>query len=174
MVHVIVEPIHPFKVSYRPMALEDVEVVHRLDEQSFNLPWPERSFRYELTQNPNAMCWVAEVETAEATRVIAGMVVVWLIVDEVHIGTVAVNSAYRRQGIGRQLVARSLLAGALKGARMGFLEVRRGNLAAQTLYLQMGFEMVGERRRYYHDNDEDALLMTLNNLDQVTLRTWIK
>lgn len=169
----MVEPFLPVKVRYRPMALEDVEAVHRLDEQSFSLPWPERSFRYELTQNPNAMCWVAEGATAEASRVIAGMIVVWLIVDEVHIGTVAVDSAYRRQGIGRQLVARSLLAGALKGARTGFLEVRRSNLAAQALYLQMGFEIVGERRRYYHDNNEDALLMTLNNLDQVALRSWI-
>jgi len=120
------------------------------------------------------MCWVAQVEGADAGQTIAGMIVVWLIVDEVHIGTLAVNSNYRRQGIGRQLVARTLLAGLLKGARTAFLEVRRGNMAAQSLYLQMGFEIVGERRRYYHDNNEDALLMTLNNLDQVRLRSWIK
>jgi ribosomal-protein-alanine N-acetyltransferase len=174
MVPAMVEPVHPVIVRYRPMVMEDVEEVHRLDVQSFSLPWPERSFRYELTQNRNAMCWVAEAETADAHRVIAGMIVVWLIVDEVHIGTVAVNIDFRRLGIGRQLVARSLLSGAIKGARIGFLEVRRSNLAAQALYLQMGFEVVGERRRYYHDNNEDALLMTLNNLDQATLQSWIK
>jgi len=164
----------PAKVRYRSMALEDVEAVHQLDLLSFNLPWPERSYRYEITQNPNAMAWVAEVDGGGAQPVIAGMIVVWLIIDEVHIGTIAVHPDYRRQGIGRQLVARSLLACILKGAKNAFLEVRRGNLAAQTLYQQMGFEVVGERRRYYHDNNEDALLMTLEKLNPDTLRSLVK
>jgi ribosomal-protein-alanine N-acetyltransferase len=41
------------------------------------------------------------------------------------------------------------------------LEVRAGNEAAQTLYRKFGFEVVGHRPRYYQDNHEDALLMTL-------------
>jgi ribosomal-protein-alanine N-acetyltransferase len=41
------------------------------------------------------------------------------------------------------------------------LEVRRSNLAAQALYRSFKFEQVGMRARYYEDNDEDAILMTL-------------
>lgn len=164
----------PVKVHYRSMTLEDVEEVHQLDLLSFNLPWPERSYRYEITQNPNAMAWVALVSAADGRPVTAGMIVVWLIVDEVHIGTIAVHPDYRRRGIGRQLVARALLACVHKGAKSAFLEVRRGNLAAQTLYQQMGFAVVGERRRYYHDNNEDALLMTLDQIDLHALRSLIK
>lgn len=164
----------PVKVLYRSMTLEDVEQVHQLDLLSFNLPWPERSYRYEITQNPNALAWVAEATGLEGKQVIAGMIVVWLIVDEVHIGTIAVHPDYRRMGIGRQLVVRALLACAPKGARTAFLEVRRGNVSAQSLYQQLGFAVVGERRRYYHDNNEDALLMTLEQLDVSVLRSLVK
>ena len=49
-------------------------------------PEPERSFRYELTQNPSVLSWVVEVEQAERNRVIVAMIVTWFIVDEVHLG----------------------------------------------------------------------------------------
>jgi ribosomal-protein-alanine N-acetyltransferase len=160
-------------VRYRPMNLVDVGDVHRLDELSFSLPWPERSFRYEVTQNEQAVAWVCEI-VLEDHRVIAGMIVAWLVIDEVHIGTIAVHPEHRRLGIGRQLVARVLAICVARGARTAYLEVRRSNLPAQALYLQMGFEIVGVRRRYYHDNNEDALLMTLDHLDRVNLQELIK
>jgi ribosomal-protein-alanine N-acetyltransferase len=50
-------------------------------------------------------------------------------------------------------------------AEMVTLEVRRGNDAAQALYQKDGFDVVGERRRYYRDTGEDALLMTVSTLD---------
>ena len=50
-------------------------------------------------------------------------------------------------------------------AEMVTLEVRRSNDAAQALYQKYGFDVVGERRRYYRDTGEDALLMTVSTLD---------
>ena len=49
-----------------------------------------------------------------------------------------------------------------EGARIYHLEVRAGNLAAQKMYLGFGYEIVGRRPRYYRENGEDALLMTLD------------
>lgn len=46
------------------------------------------------------------------------------------------------------------------GARVVTLEVRVSNQLAQALYLKYGFEIVGQRRNYYSDNGEDALIMT--------------
>jgi ribosomal-protein-alanine N-acetyltransferase len=48
-----------------------------------------------------------------------------------------------------------------EGARIFHLEVRAGNLAAQKMYANFGYEVVGRRTRYYKDNGEDALLLTL-------------
>jgi ribosomal-protein-alanine N-acetyltransferase len=39
-----------------------------------------------------------------------------------------------------------------------FLEVRRGNVAAIGLYGSFGFGQAGERKGYYRDTGEDALL----------------
>ena len=41
------------------------------------------------------------------------------------------------------------------------LEVRTSNSAAIGMYRRFGFRPAGHRRRYYHDNGEDALIMWL-------------
>jgi len=83
------------KVDIRKMTLDDLPQVIAIDQVSFSLPWPERSFRFEITDNPASRCWVIE---GEGGRII-GMLVLWLIVDEAHIATIAVHADYRRQGI---------------------------------------------------------------------------
>ncbi len=143
-------------LEIRRMQLTDLEAVVALDRLSFSLPWSERTFRYELTENPAARAWVAEKDGA-----IVGMLLLWLIVDEAHIATLAVHPEHRQQGIARRLLLRALRAAWEEGARQAFLEVRVSNLAAQNLYRQLGFEVSGRRPRYYRDNNEDALLMTL-------------
>jgi ribosomal-protein-alanine N-acetyltransferase len=149
-------------ITYRRMTLEDVPAVHEIDQLSFSLPWPESSFQFELSQNPVSRSWVAEAEG----KVIA-MLVLWLIMDEAHIATIATHPDHRRKGIGEQLMLVALRKARQEGARRAFLEVRAGNLAAQMMYKKYGFVTAGIRRRYYKDNDEDALLMDLNNLNSL-------
>jgi len=93
------------------------------------------------------------------------MLVVWLIVDEAHVATVATHPEYRRQGIGKRLLAHALRLIMRDGARSSFLEVRESNLAAQEMYRKFGYEVTGRRQRYYRDNDEDAILMSLETLN---------
>jgi ribosomal-protein-alanine N-acetyltransferase len=144
------------------MRLDDLPAVHEIDLLSFSLPWPERSFRFELTDNPVARCWVA----AEDRRVVA-MLVLWLIVDEAHIATIAVHPEFRRKGLGERLLVYALNAAREEGARRAFLEVRAGNLGAQDLYNKYGFIVDGLRLKYYKDNNEDAILMSLDGLDRL-------
>ena len=146
-------------LTIRKMTVEDVPAVIDLDQKSFSLPWPERSFRFELTDNPASRCWVADLDG----KVVA-MIVVWLIVDEAHVATIATHPDYRRQGIGRRLLAHALRHLIRDGARSSFLEVRESNIAAQEMYRKFGYEVTGRRRRYYKDNDEDAILMNLASL----------
>jgi [ribosomal protein S18]-alanine N-acetyltransferase len=144
----------------RRMTLEDVPAVHEIDELSFSLPWPERSFRFELSANPVSRGWVAEADGK-----IAAMLVLWFIIDEAHIATIAVHPDFRRQGIGEQILLHALRSVQDEGARRAFLEVRVGNVAAQAMYKKYGFEVVGVRPGYYKDNNEDALLMNLEKFD---------
>jgi len=167
--------IQNFTISYRPMTLNDVQRVHEIDQLSFAMPWSERSYRFELTENDNSVTWVAEAAQPEqdetgATAVVVGMIVVWVILDEAHVATIATHPDCRGRGIGKGLLALGLLQAYERGARLAYLEVRRGNFAAQHLYEQFGFMIVGERPRYYKDNNEDALLMTLDPLDPKALQ----
>lgn len=157
--------------SIRPMRLEDIQRVHEIDVLSFNLPWPERSYRFEVTENTHASNWVADVIRPDGQRKVVAMMVNWIIIDEAHIATIAVHPDYRRLKIGRRLLAKGLLAAYERGARTAFLEVRRGNLAAQAMYVEFGFEVAGERKRYYQDNHEDALLLTLEEIDPERIKT---
>ncbi len=173
-------------VRYRLMALADVPRVHEIDRLSFSMPWTERSYRFEITENRNSLILVAEVEepgthsvpgaqqAPEVPGDLVGMIVVWVILDEAHIATIAVHPAYRGQGIGRGLLARGLGQAYERGARLAFLEVRRSNLVAQKMYENFGFKVVGQRPRYYQDNNEDALLMTLDPLQAEALRPFVE
>jgi [ribosomal protein S18]-alanine N-acetyltransferase len=147
-------------VHIRPMELADIGVVHAIDVQSFSLPWTERSFKFEITENPSSRSWVAETaDETDGQPVVVGMIVVWFILDEAHIGTIAVKPEYRLMGIGRMILDYVIDQARQASIQKIFLEVRRTNLAAQKLYEQEGFVFDGVRPHYYHDTGEDALLM---------------
>lgn len=165
------QPVPP-AVRIRPMRLEDIPQVQAIDKASFSMPWPESAYRYELSQSSNSLQWVAEGETGQGWRIV-GMIVVWVVVDEAHIATIAVQPEARGQGIARQLMAAGLSGAILHGAEAATLEVRAGNLVAQRLYRRFHFEVVGNRPRYYRDNNEDALIMTAHGLDQDYLK-WLE
>jgi ribosomal-protein-alanine N-acetyltransferase len=160
------------EVTIRPMEFDDLPQVSAIDRLSFSLPWPERAFHYELSQNPNARLWVAEVNASEE-KVVVGLVVVWLIVEEAHIANIAVHPDYRNRGIGKQLLEAALKSAILSGAREAMLEVRANNQVAQEMYRQFGFEVVSRRPRYYRDNNEDALLMNLKDIGPAYLE-WLE
>lgn len=148
-------------VTIRKMMLEDLPGVIQIDRMSFSLPWPEQTYRYEISANRAARCLVAETEDKK----IAAMIVSWTVVDELHVATFATHNEYRRRGVGSQLLTEALHDGRRLGMRRAFLEVRAGNEAAQAMYRKFGFQVTGRRPKYYRDNDEDAILMTLEPLE---------
>jgi len=162
------------KVSLRLMTLEDLDQVIAIDRASFPTPWPKDAFRYELVGKRNSICWVAERTEPENLTEIIASIVIWLVLDEAHIRTLAVKPGFRRFGVAQFLLARALLACSQGGAKQALLEVRESNLAAQNLYRKFGFEEVGLRHGYYKDTHEDAVLMTLASFDESKLADLAK
>ena len=154
------------RLRIRTMNKEDLDQVKTIDRMSFSLPWPDHSYNYEFYKNPLSLLWVAEIEENDESHRVVGTLVIWLIVDEAHIATIAVHPDYRNQGIAGQMLAEAMRAAVEKGMLQATLEVRANNTIAQQLYMRFGFEIVGRRQRYYRDNNEDALIMTVQNLDQ--------
>ena len=145
----------------RKMELEDVEEVVAIDDASFSMPWPPRSYQFELTEKPASRSWVAELDGQ-----VVGMLVAWLIVDEIHIATIATHNDFRRQGIGEKLLMHTLKSAKEEDVVTSFLEVRESNVFARGMYDKFGYVEVGRRKHYYRDNDEDAILMSLD-LDDI-------
>ena len=142
------------------MTLADLDAVAEIDQNSFSLPWPRSTYRYELVENEVSRCWVVELAKPDGNNLVVAMAVVWMVVDEAHIATIAVLPVYRRMGIGRLLIRHILQSAMQEEMATVTLEVRPSNLAAQALYQGFGFEVVGQRPRYYHDTNEDAIIMT--------------
>ena len=95
----------------------------------------------------------------------------WIVFDELHINSVAVDATRRRLGIARRLLEYVLAEAAAGGARGATLEVRQSNEAARKLYEGLGFRVEGVRRNYYQDPKEDALILWHRNLPSQFART---
>lgn len=147
-------------IEIRRMEMKDIPEVVEIDRSSFTLPWTERSYKYEVQENSAARCWVTIVDER-----VASMLVLWLIVDEAHIATIATHPQFRRRGFAKQILIKSLVSARGEGALKSLLEVRARHVIAQKIYCDIGFVEVGRRPMYYRDNGEDAVLMTMENLE---------
>jgi len=144
--------------TIRPMAEEDIPDVVPIEIACFGERWTASIFYSELA-NPNASYFVALLNGR-----IIGFIGYWLILEEAHITTLAVEPRYRRNHIAERMLLYVIDHSKEAGTKWMTLEVRKSNVAAQRLYEKYGFKSLGERRRYYQDNNEDALVMWTENI----------
>jgi [ribosomal protein S18]-alanine N-acetyltransferase len=145
-------------LRFEPLREERIPSILEIERQVNTAPWSERSFHNEL-DHPQGIFL-----TAIADGELAGYGGVWMVVDEAHITTVAVDPDRWRQGIGQRLMIELLQRSKQKGMTCSTLEVRAGNTAAITLYEKLGYVVAARRKSYYPDNKEDAIVMWLYEL----------
>jgi len=145
-------------ITIEPMTEKDLLAVSAIEVASFNPPWPLNSFRTDLQYNRLAFYRVAHFEDR-----LVGYTGAWLVLDEVHITTLAVDREFRQKGIASALIQILIDEAAARGAHSMTLEVRPSNKAARAFYKKWGFTIRGRRKRYYPD--EDALIMTTPRID---------
>jgi [ribosomal protein S18]-alanine N-acetyltransferase len=135
----------------RKLAYGDLPSVIAIERRSFPTPWSLAMFVLELSK-PSGICLAAEDDDG-----LIGYLVCARYEDVWHLMNVAVVPERRRRRVATELIER-LFDEAGAGARFT-LEVRVSNGPAIAMYQQFGFRSAGRRRRYYHDNGEDALIM---------------
>jgi ribosomal-protein-alanine N-acetyltransferase len=141
------------------MSLEHLNQVLEIEEASFPAPWSYYAFAYEILQN-NLAHYIVAVSGQE----VVGYSGMWLVLDEAHITNVAVHPDHRQKSIGKSLMLEMIRLAVLGGSTKMTLEVRPTNTAARRLYELLGFVEKGRRKRYYTDNNEDAIIMWKDNL----------
>lgn len=113
----------------------------------------------------------ASAPVAPSNERIVGFAGMWLMLDEAHVTTIGVKRDLRGHGLGEVLFATLLKIALDVGANRATLEVRVSNQSAQALYRKYGFHEEGVRRRYYSDNNEDALIMWSDRLSSPTFQS---
>lgn len=140
-------------LSIERMTGDDLEEVMELEKASFTSPWTRGMYLHELEKMEG--CYL----TARSHGMLVGYGGVLLILDEAHVMTLTVRGGLRRRGLGARLLLELIRISEEMGARFFTLEVRRSNRAAIELYSKFGFQIMGERKHYYLDNLENALIM---------------
>ena len=155
----------PVALRIESMTFDDLPAVHAIEKSSFAVPWPNDAYRSELTTNR-----LASYIVARAADAVVGFAGLWVMVDEAHVTTFAVDPRWRRRGVGERLLLGLIDIAVARRAREATLEVRLSNMPARRLYEKYGFRPVGIRPRYYSDNGEDALIMTTEPLESADVR----
>lgn len=133
----------------------DLDAVEALQRKTFTNPWGAEAIRWELENTDVARLYVWCQPDGPAVAYCA----CWVIFDELHINSLAVDPAWRRRGIARQLLHYVIAESTAGGASSATLEVRASNEPARRLYEGLGFHVEGVRRDYYRDPREDALIL---------------
>lgn len=139
--------------SIRPAKREDLAEVLRIERESFPSPWQGDMFASELEEE------LALFLVMEAEGEFAGFTCARVVREEGHVLKIAVAPELRRRGLGRELMDVLLLEMRKRGVETTWLEVRQSNWPGRAFYRAFGFHDVGVRRRYYADNNEDAVVM---------------
>lgn len=143
----------PEGLTARPMTLEDVAAVHRLEVRLFPVDaWAEALFREELSHPTREYTVIAGPEGILAY---AGVMTVGDIAD---VQTIAVLPEHEGRGLGRWLMHRMHAQALRAGAEQIILEARADNPRAIQLYTLLGYRQISTRRGYYRDG-ADALIM---------------
>ena len=149
----------PEPLQIEAMQLSDLSAVTRIELLSFSTQWPHDAFANELRSNKIAHYFVGRV----GSRIVAygG---IWVILEDSHVTTIAVDPDLRGRRYGERLLLHLLDTAIELGAAWMTLEVRESNVSAQQLYQKYGFTTVTTRKSYYSDNNESALVMWAGNL----------
>lgn len=149
-------------LELKALETDQLDAVVELDQRSLGGMWTIEGYRREM-DSPNSDLLILQQMTPQQ---ILGVGCVWAILDEAHITTLAIDPTVQRQGWGSVMLQALLRAARRRELEWATLEVRVSNLGAIALYKKFGFESVGERKKYYQNPEENALILWRKGLQR--------
>lgn len=141
------------KIKIRSMQEKDLNQVWQIEKKCFKQAYSLAILRQEL-QIDAAQVWIATWRN----KVLA-YIDFWHVHDEIELVSIAVHPDWRREKIGLRLMEAMIDYAKDNHVKFIYLDVRSGNFSAQKFYEKLDFKQVGLRKRYYADNDEDAMIL---------------
>jgi [ribosomal protein S18]-alanine N-acetyltransferase len=143
-----------YSIRIAPLTIDLLDQVVAIERLSFSDPWSREMFRSELQIGGGTYARVAEREGS-----VLGYLLAVLVVDEAHLGNLAVHPTERRSGIGQMLLDDLMETARKRGIHRVTLEVRESNQNARKFYYNNEFIDVAMRKNYYRSPVEDAIVM---------------
>ena len=126
-----------------------------LDQKALKGLWTKSQWKKELTDPKRICIGIIELETEK----LLGLCSAWLVIDELHITSIAVHPIHQRKGLGKLLMSELIKRSDSLLTNHIHLEVKDTNEPAKAFYKSMGFKIVGNRSNFYKDGS-DAILFT--------------
>jgi ribosomal-protein-alanine N-acetyltransferase len=144
-----------------PMAARHIDVIRAIDARCYSSPWGVATWRNELAEKSRHHV------VARREDEILGHAGILIILDEVHVTTVAIHPDHQSGGLATQLVLHLLDHARSIGGASATLEVRASARRTQRLYARFGFQPAGARKSYYSAPVDDAIVMWLHDLQNL-------
>ena len=141
------------KVTIKPVVLDDLDEIMVIEMDSFTLPWTRKSYE-EMMEVENVRFKAAFVDGKPV-----GYMLFQFWPEGIELHAIATGKDVRRTGIGSALLKRLFAWSKENNINKLFLQVRTSNSNAIGLYEKFGFARISRKKHYYHDNNEDALIM---------------
>ena len=142
-------------MDIRRAIADDATAISEMEAEYFSDPWQRKDVLSYICSS-DGMCFVA-TDGGEVIAYVLGRI----IPPEGEIYRVAVKEEKRQRGIGYRLLSFALKTERGRGLESVFLEVRKSNIPARKLYRSYGFREISERKNYYKNPIEDAVIMLL-------------
>lgn len=149
------------KLQIQTLSHEHLAAILELDKACFGGLWSKEGYQRELDSPASEIQGLFSQKTGEK---LLGMGCFWSILEEAHITILAIDAQYHRQGMGAALLYSLIKTARKRYLERATLEVRASNQPAISLYEKFGFKTAGRRKRYYKDNQEDALILWLGGI----------
>ena len=141
------------------MEIENIDDILQIEELCYGAHhWSYSSFVSEINNK------ISSYKCAVLKNRCIGYIGIWKIVDEAHITNLSVHPEFQNQKIAHKLLLSTLDECYENKIKFITLEVRASNKRAIHLYEKFGFTSLGYRKKYYQDNNEDALIMWSENI----------
>lgn len=152
---------HEGPIRVVPIGLDRLEEVVEIERRCFSDPWSRAMFLSEIEVGGGTFARGALVADKKGEERLVGYSFAVLVMDEAHLGNLAVDPGYRRKGVAQRLLGDLITEARRQGVRRVTLEVRESNVHARTFYARNGFIDIAMRKSYYQNPVEDAIVMLL-------------
>ena len=130
-----------------------------LDQKSFKGLWTKSQWERELTDPKRICLGIIELQTKK----LLGFCSLWIVIDELHITSIAIHPKYQRKGLGKCLFSELIKLSESLRTNQIYLEVKDTNEPAKAFYKSMGFKTVANRSNFYRDGSDALVLIKETN-----------